>query len=177
VKRNILYYLLFPLFKGILSENDLEHITLLQYGMMLLRSFNGEPVPKKRILKAKKILDRYSVELTEREIPCRFVSHQVSHVWQDSENFQCWIETLSAFPFEILEFFLRCIRSGNLQAEQIRNRCVEKFKYQLPTTSCGNIIETKVQLMLEGIKNNSRVLKYCNKGGRWPKNFFSITLS
>jgi hypothetical protein len=34
---------------------------------MLLGSFNGEPVPKKRILKAKNILDRYSVELTERE--------------------------------------------------------------------------------------------------------------
>ena len=173
VKRNILYYLLFPLFKGILSENDLEHIMLLQYGMMLLGSFNGEPVPKKRILKAKNILDRYSVELTEREIPCRFVSHQVSHVWQDSENFQCGIETLSAFPFESFQvFFRRCIRSGNLQAEQIRNRCVEKSKYQLPTTSCGTIIETKVQLMLEGIKNNSRVLKYCNKGGRWPKQIF-----
>jgi hypothetical protein len=167
VKRNILYYLLFPLFKGILSENDLEHIMLLQYGMMLLGSFNGEPVPKKRILKAKNILDRYSVELTEREIPCRFVSHQVSHLWQDSENFQCGIETLSAFPFESFQvFFRRCLRSGNLQAEQIRNRCVEKSKYQLPTTSCGTIIETKVQLMLEGIKNNSRVLKYCNKGGR-----------
>jgi hypothetical protein len=53
VKRNILYYLLFPLFKGILSENDLEQIMLLKYGMMLLGSFNGEPVPKKRILKAK----------------------------------------------------------------------------------------------------------------------------
>ena len=43
--KNILYYLLFPLFKGILSENDLEQIMLLKYGMMLLGSFNGEPVP------------------------------------------------------------------------------------------------------------------------------------
>ena len=103
---------------------------LLQYGMMLLGSFNGEPVPKKRILKAKHILDRYYAEQSEREIPCRFVSHQVSHVWQDSENFRCGIETLNSFPFESFQvFFRRRIRSGDLQAEQIRNRCVEKSKY------------------------------------------------
>jgi hypothetical protein len=153
VKRNILYYLLFPLFNGILDEDDLEHIMLLQYGMMLLGSFNGKPVPRQRLLEAKKTFDRYSVELTERDIPCRFVSHQVSHVWQDSDNFQCGIETLGAFPFESFHiFFRRCIRSGNLQAEQIRNRCVEKSKYQLPTTSCGTVIESKVQLMLEAKK-------------------------
>ena len=39
-KRNIFYYLLFPLFNGILDENELEHIMLLQYGMMLLGSFD-----------------------------------------------------------------------------------------------------------------------------------------
>jgi hypothetical protein len=142
VKRKILYYLLFPLFNGILDEDYLEHIMLLQYGMMLLGSFNGKPVPRQTLLEAKKSFDRYSVELTERDIPCRFVSHQVSHVWQDSDNFQCGIETLSTFPFESFHiFFRRCIRSGNLQAEQIRNRCVEKSKYQLPTTSCGTVIE------------------------------------
>ncbi len=173
VKRNILYYLLFPLFNGILDENKLEHIMLLQYGMMLLGSFKRKPVPRNRLLEAKKTFDRYSMELTERDIPCRFVSHQVSHVWQDSAYFQCGIETLSAFPFESFHnFFRRCIRSGNLQAEQIRNRCVEKSKYQLPTASCGTIIESKVQLMLEARKNNNKVLKLCNKGDRWPKKIF-----
>jgi hypothetical protein len=39
VKRNILYYMLYPLFKGILEDHDLEHVMLLQYGMLLLGSF------------------------------------------------------------------------------------------------------------------------------------------
>ena len=56
VKRNILYHLLLPLFNGILDENELEHIMLLQYDMMLLGSFNRKPVPTKRLLDAKKNL-------------------------------------------------------------------------------------------------------------------------
>ena len=39
VKRIILYYLLYPLFKGIFEDHDLEHVMLLQYGMLLLGSF------------------------------------------------------------------------------------------------------------------------------------------
>ena len=85
---------------------------------------------------------------------------------------------MSAFPFEIFHiFFRRCIRSGNLQAEQIRNRCIEKSKYQLPSTCCGTVIENKVQLMLEARKNNDRQLKFVNKGDRWRKNWYSITMS
>jgi hypothetical protein len=44
------------LFNGILDENELEHIILLQYGMMLLVSFNRKLVPRKILLDAKKPL-------------------------------------------------------------------------------------------------------------------------
>ncbi|XP_045026785.1 uncharacterized protein LOC123470533 [Daphnia magna] len=127
VKRNILYYLLYPLFKGILEDHDLQHIMLLQYGMLLLSPFDKNPVSQSNLLEAKKVFEQYSVGLTELGIPCRFVSHQVTHVWEDVKKYKCGIETISAFPFESFQrFFRNCLRSGNRQAEQIRNRCIEK---------------------------------------------------
>ena len=88
----------------------------------------------------------------------------MSDVWQDSDNFQCGIETLSAFPFESFhKFFRTCIRSGNLQAEQIRNHCVEMSKYQLPTASYGTTIQNKLQQLLEAGKNNRNVLQFSIK--------------
>ena len=153
VKRNILYYLLFPLFQGILDETNLEHIMLLQYGMLLLGAFNKKLVSRTDIIEAQKTFQRYSIDLSELGIPCRFVSHQVTLLWEDVDKYGCGVETNSAFPFEsFLGFFRRCLRSGNLQAEQIRNRCIEKSKYQLPTTSCGTIIQNKVQLVFEAKK-------------------------
>jgi hypothetical protein len=173
VKRNILYYFLYPLFKGILSDEDLEHIMLLQYGMLLLGSFNRKPVSSTNIAEAKKTFYQYSVGLTELGIPCRFVSHQVTHLWEDVQKYQCGVETNSAFPFESFQgFFRRCLRSGNLQAEQIRNRCIEKSKYQLPTTSCGMIIENKLQLTIEAKtlnKKSNKLLQLVHRGNRWPK--------
>jgi hypothetical protein len=41
--------------------------------------------------------------------------------------------------------------------------------YQLPTTSCGTVIESKVQLILEAKKNNNKQLKFLNKGDRCSK--------
>lgn len=168
-----MYYYLFPLLEGILDDHELQHIMLLPYAMMLLGSFNTEPVSALRIAEAEKALKRYSTELTELGIPCRFISHQIVLIPQDVSNFQCGVETLSAFPYENFQsFFRRCLRSSNLQVEQIRNRLIEKAKYQLPTTACGTIIENKVQLMIESrkIKAKSKaLLKFVQRGERWPK--------
>lgn len=173
VKRHFMYYYLFPVFEGILDDDELQHLMLLPYAMMLMGSYNRGPVCPTRILEAEKALKRYSIELTEYGIPCRFVSHQVIHIPQDVAQFQCGVETLSAFPFESFQkIFRKCLRSGNLQAEQIRNRLIEKAKYQLPTTDCGTIIENKVQLMIESKKRNSKLkglLKFVDRGERWPK--------
>lgn len=148
--RHFLYYLLFPVFTGILDDSILEHIMLLQFSMMLLGSFDSSPVDEASIVEAESCLKRYSVELSERNIPCRFVSHQIIHIPQDVRNFKCGVETLSAFQFESFQqFFSRCLRNGNLPTEQIRNRLLEKSKYQLPTTSSGLIIANKLQLALE----------------------------
>jgi hypothetical protein len=37
-------YFLYTLFKGILGDDKLEYIMFLQYGMLLLGSFNHKPV-------------------------------------------------------------------------------------------------------------------------------------
>ena len=150
VKRQFLYYHLFPVFEGILNKFELEHIMMLQHAILLLGSFDPQPVSQSNIRLAKNVLDNYAVELTERKIPLRFVSHQMIHIPDDVAKYKCGVETLSAFQYEsFLVFFRRCIRSGNLPAEQIRNRLIEKKKYQLPTTSSGIIIENRVQLLLE----------------------------
>ncbi|EFX62643.1 hypothetical protein DAPPUDRAFT_120024 [Daphnia pulex] len=97
VKRNILYYLLYPLFQGIFDETNLEHIMLLQYGMLLLGAFNKEPVSRTNIIEAQKTFQRYSVDLTELGIPCRFVSHQVTHLWEDVEKYGCGVKAKRVF--------------------------------------------------------------------------------
>ena len=93
----------------------------------------------------------YCVELTEREIPCRFVNHECIHIPDDVAKYQCGVETLSAFQYEsFLSFFRRCLKSEKLPLiEQIRNRLIEKKKHQFATTSTGMIISNKVQLLLE----------------------------
>jgi hypothetical protein len=112
--------------------------------------------------------------LTDLGIPCRFVSHQIIHLHEDVTHFQNPVEDNSAFEFEsFLSFFRRIIRNGFLLPEQIRNRLVEKSKYQLATTSCGLIIDNKIKLDLEASKrfysSDDDSPKYWNHGDKWPK--------
>ena len=43
--------------------------------MLLLGSFESKPVNNSDIIEAQNILNMYAVELSERDIPCPFVSH------------------------------------------------------------------------------------------------------
>jgi hypothetical protein len=73
-----------------------------------------------------------------------------------------------------LIFFRRSLRSRNLPTEQLRNRPVEKKKYQLPTTASGVIIDNKVQLLLEAKRKSNACapIQYHHKGGNLPKKMF-----
>ena len=181
VLRQFLYYFLFPVFEGILHEDELEHIMLLQYGMMLLGGYEtNRQIKPSDVCKAHVTFDRYATELSDLGIPCRFVSHMTSHLWQDVSNFKNPVEANSAFDFEtFLSFFADCLRSGYLPSEQIRNRLIEKAKYQLPTTSCGQVISNKIQLEMEASKKSSRSVQFINNGEKWPKKlvFDSYTIS
>ena len=173
VKRQFLYYHLFPVFEVILDKHTLEHIMHLQYAMLLMGSFDPAPVPKAKLDLARKILKLYSVELEERNISARFMSHLIIHLPDDSELFQCGIETLAVWFYEsFLVWFQQVLGSGNLPAEQIRNRLLEKCRYELPTTSSGHLIQNSVQLKLEARRksprNKSPVELYC-RGEKWPK--------
>ena len=177
VKRQFLYYHLFPVFEGILSEYEMEHVMMLQHAMMLLGSFDPHPVPEENIRLARNTLKMYCVELTEREIPCRFVNHECIHIPDDVAKYQCGVETLSAFQYEsFLSFFRRCLKSGNLPLEQIRNRLVEKKKYQFATTSTGMIISNKVQLLLEAQRTLSPLgpIQFHHKGEKLPKKLIFV---
>jgi hypothetical protein len=56
VKRQFLYYHLFAVFEGILPGSDLDHVMMLQFSMLLLGSFESQPVPQSDIIKAQQIL-------------------------------------------------------------------------------------------------------------------------
>lgn len=121
--------------------------------------------------------------MTDLGILCRFVSHQIIHLHQDVTTYQNPLEANSAFEFKsFLSFFRRTIRNGYLLPEQIRNRLVEKSKYQLATTSCGLIICNKMKLELEASKrfsNGDNTPKFLHHGDKWPKKliFRNYTLS
>ena len=50
--RQFLYYQLYPVFRGIISSDDLSHLLLLQHSMLLLGGFQLSPVPQNNIEKA-----------------------------------------------------------------------------------------------------------------------------
>jgi hypothetical protein len=105
VKRQFLYYHLYPVFEWILSGFDLDHIMMLQFSMLLLGSFESQPVPQSDIIKAQQILNMYAVGLSERDIPCRFVSHQITHITQDVAKYKSGVEKISAFQYESFIIF------------------------------------------------------------------------
>ena len=99
--RQFFYYQLYPVFKGIISSDDLSHLLLLQHSMLILGGFQLSPVPQDNIEKATSQLKLYSSGLLNRGIPCRFLSHYIIHLPEDVEKRKCGIEAISAFPFEI----------------------------------------------------------------------------
>jgi hypothetical protein len=102
VKRQFLYYHLYPVFEWILSGFDLDHIMMLQFSMLLLGSFESQPVPQSDIIKAQHILNMYAVGLSERDIPCRFVSHQITHITQDVAKYKSGVEKIVHFNTKVL---------------------------------------------------------------------------
>ena len=90
VKKQFLYYHLYPVFEGIYLILTL--ISSWCFSMLLLGSFESQPVPQSDIIKAQQI----AVELSERNIPCRFVSHQVTHITQEYAKYKCGVEKISA---------------------------------------------------------------------------------
>jgi len=61
--RQFLYYLLFPVFNGVLSPEHLENILRLQYVMLLLGAYDPSPVAKSNIQKSSEQLKLYIEEL------------------------------------------------------------------------------------------------------------------
>jgi hypothetical protein len=139
--RQMLYYLLYPLFFKILDKPQFENILLLPQSMLLLGSYNPDPVPAENILKATNVLKKHVSKLKEFKYPIRFLTHNIIHLPEDAENFECGIETLGAFIYENeMGIFRDMLGSGYHAVEQIRNRLAERNKYLLPTADNGMIL-------------------------------------
>ena len=58
-------YILIPVFTGILKEEHLENILLLQYAMFLIGGFSNEPVSNENVTESSQVLKIYVQQLNE----------------------------------------------------------------------------------------------------------------
>lgn len=185
--RQFLYYLLFPVFHKILEKKQLENLMLLPQSMLLLGSYNPEPVPAEKSGEARRLLKLYVEQMKEFEFPIRFLTHNVIHVPEDVINHQTGVETLDAFVYEnVQRVFRDILGSGNKPVEQIRNRLTERNKYLLPTSADGLILShaedfyAQAELMEQKEAGPKHILlEFVDKGERFPKKlrFAKFTLS
>ena len=63
--RDMLMYILIPVFTGILKEEHLENILLLQYAMFLIGVFSNEPVSNENVTESSQVLKIYVQQLNE----------------------------------------------------------------------------------------------------------------
>lgn len=148
--RDMLMYILIPVFSGILQADKLENLLLLQYAMLLIGGFDSSPISSAKIKEASRVLKLYVQQLIDFGYPIRPTTHASSHLPEDAVKFDCGVEALSAFVFEnFYRFFRNILSSGNLPLEQIRNRLVERSKYLLPTSADGMIINSSKQFHIE----------------------------
>jgi hypothetical protein len=133
-------YNLFPVFDGILQDDQLANILLLQYSVLLLGA--PSPVKNENIREASVALKKYVQQLIDFSFPIRPKTHAIIHLPEDVENYECGLEVNSAYVFENFQgFFRNQILSGNLPVEQLRNRMIERFKYMMLTLTDGMIID------------------------------------
>ncbi len=168
--RDMLMYILIPAFCGILQDEHLENLLLLQYTMLLIGGFANDPVSHDNIIEAFRVLKMYVEQLKHFKYPIRPTTHLSSHLPEDALNHGCGVESLSAFVFEnFYRFFRNILASGNLPLQQIRNRLVERSKYLLPTSADGMIINSSKQFEIEVKKLEAKHsgLKIVVKFAQW----------
>lgn len=151
--RQVLYYCLLPVLKGVLTKDRLDHIMLLQQSMLLLGGFNPSPVPPSDIKEASRLLKMYVQKCIDYGWPIRFTLHQIIHLPEDVEYYKCGVECLSAYVFENFQrIFKKLLKTGHLPPEQIRNRLVEMSKYVLPSDSNDMLITNYEHVKTEAAK-------------------------
>jgi hypothetical protein len=156
--RDFMMYNLYPVFDGILQDDHLCNVLLLQYSVLLLGGFFPSPVEEDDIRGATAALKTYVQQLIDFGFPIRPTTHAITHLPEDVKKYQCGLEVNSAYVFENFQgFFRNTILSGNLPVEQLRNRMIERFKYLLPTLSDGTIIQDLKLFKIEVARSEARV--------------------
>ena len=69
--------------------------------MLLLGSYNPEPVLAEKLSEARRLFKLYVEQMKEFEFPIRFMTHNVIHVPEDVIDHQRVVETLNACGYVI----------------------------------------------------------------------------
>lgn len=101
--RQLLYFLIFPLFDGVLQDHDMLNLLRLQHAMLLLGGCSPNPVSSDNIEKARSELKTYVEELKNRKFPIRITLHEMIHIPDDVEEFECGVEWVAAWRFETFQ--------------------------------------------------------------------------
>jgi hypothetical protein len=86
-QRNLLMYYQFPVFAGIMKEEDLTTIMKLQKAMILLGGSQITPVPKPDTAEARDDIKSYIQDLKDNKIPINYMTHATLHVPDDVDFF------------------------------------------------------------------------------------------
>lgn len=87
--RQFLYYLMYPVFNGILPDDHLEQLLLLQQAMLLLGGFSEDRVSEENIAEATRLLKLYVRKHIDFGFLVRFTTHQIIHIPEDVARYEC----------------------------------------------------------------------------------------
>ncbi len=117
---------------------------------MAIYGVNHKKVPLSDTSEARESFKEFNLELIDMNVPIRYMTHATIHIPDDVDYFGCGMERQSAWMDETFQGKIRqAVHSGNLPAEKIRNRLVQRFLYLLPTKEDGTILDSKDLFELE----------------------------
>jgi hypothetical protein len=141
--RQFFLYLAYPLLEDLLDDDWQELLRYFQYFVYLIGGADPNPVPEYDLQFAQQIIEFWVTKylhLTNgrgKEPSIHYALHMVN----DCRVHGCHYDVLSAFKYEnCLRYVKDDIQSGNYKLEQLKNRMMERNKYEFNRDASGQII-------------------------------------
>lgn len=87
--QDMVMYILIPVYSGILQDDKLENLLLLQYSLPLIGGFYSAPISDDNIKTASGVSKLYIQQVIHFGYPVRPITHFVSHLPEDASQYNC----------------------------------------------------------------------------------------